>query len=61
MNSFPATDIDSLDPNNRDQRISMAKQLLKGGNPGILTTIDQSGFPQSRWMATMAFDDFPDL
>ena len=37
----------------------MAKQLLKGNNPGILSTVDQSGFPQSRWMATMSFDDFP--
>ena len=61
MNNFPQTDVDSLDPNNRDQRISMARQLLKGGNPGILSTIDRSGFPQSRWMATMSFDDFPDL
>ena len=61
MNTFPQTDIDSLDLQNREQIIGMAKQLLQGGNPGILGTVDQSGFPQSRWMATMSFDDFPDL
>ena len=61
MNTFPETDVNSLDPKNREQVISMAKQLLKGNNPGILSTVDQSGFPQSRWMATMSFDDFPDL
>jgi hypothetical protein len=49
------------DPKNRDQIITMARQLLQGGNPGIFSTVDQSGFPQSRWMATMSFDDFPDL
>jgi general stress protein 26 len=61
MKSFPETDVDSLDPKSRDQIISMARELLQGGNPGIFSTIDQSGFPQSRWMATMSFDDFPDL
>jgi general stress protein 26 len=61
MNTFPETDANSLDPKNREQIISLARELLQGGNPGILSTVDQSGFPQSRWMATMSFDDFPDL
>jgi general stress protein 26 len=61
MNTFPETDISSLDPKNRQQIISMVRELLRDGNPGILSTVDQSGFPQSRWMATMSFDDFPDL
>jgi len=61
MNIFPETDVDSLDPKNRDQITNMARELLRGGNPGIFSTVDQSGFPQSRWMATMSFDDFPDL
>jgi general stress protein 26 len=61
MNTLSKTDVNSLDPENRDQLISMARQLLRGNNPGILSTVDQSGFPQSRWMATMSFDDFPDL
>jgi general stress protein 26 len=61
MNTFPETDVNSLDSKDREQIISMVSQLLKGNNPGILSTIDQSGFPQSRWMATMSFDDFPNL
>ncbi|HEY5704250.1 MAG TPA: pyridoxamine 5'-phosphate oxidase family protein [Terrimicrobiaceae bacterium] len=61
MNPFPDTDVNSLDPKNREQIINMARRLLKADNPGILCTVDQSGFPQSRWMATMSFDDFPDL
>jgi general stress protein 26 len=61
MNTFPETNANSLDPKNREQIISLARELLQGGNPGILSTVDQSGFPQSRWMATMSFDDFPDL
>jgi general stress protein 26 len=61
MNTFPETDVNSLDPKNREQIISTVRQLLKGNNPGILSTVDQSGFPQSRWMATMSFDDFPNL
>jgi general stress protein 26 len=61
MNTFPETDVNSLDAKDQEQVINMVKQLLKGNNPGILSTVDQSGFPQSRWMATMSFDDFPDL
>jgi general stress protein 26 len=61
MNTFPQTDINVLDPKEREQIIRTAKEVLRGGNAGILSTIDQSGTPQSRWMATMSFDDFPDL
>ena len=61
MDTFPQADANSLDPKDRAQVISMARQLLGSNNPGVLSTIDQSGFPQSRWMATMSFDDFPNL
>jgi len=61
MNTFPETDANSLHPKNREGIISLTRELLQGGNPGILSTVDQSGFPQSRWMATMSFDNFPDL
>ena len=61
MNAFPETDVSALDPKKREQLIRIARELLRGDNPGILSTVDQSGFPQSRWMATMSFDDFPDL
>jgi general stress protein 26 len=61
MNIFPQTDLNSLDPKDREEIVSTARRLLRGGNAGILSTIDESGSPQSRWMATMSFDDFPDL
>jgi general stress protein 26 len=61
MNDFPDTKIDSLDPKNRGQIISMARRLLRADDMGMFCTIDESGFPQARWMATMSFDDFPDL
>jgi general stress protein 26 len=60
-NDFPNTDVDSLDLTNREQIIRMARRLLRADNVGMFCTIDQSGFPQARWMATMTFDDFPDL
>lgn len=61
MNTFPQIDVGSLDPNDRTQVIRLTRQLLKSNNPGVLSTVDQGGFPQSRWMATMSFDDFPNL
>jgi general stress protein 26 len=61
MNTYSQTDADSVDPNDRAQVIRMARQLLKGNNPGVLTTVDENGSPQSRWMATMSFEDFPNL
>ncbi len=61
MDTFPQADVDSLDPKDRAKVIGIARQLLKSNNPGVLSTIDQTGFPQSRWMSTMSFDDFPNL
>lgn len=61
MNTFSETDLNSLDPNDRAQVIRMARQLLKANNPGVLSTVDEGGSPQSRWMATMSFEDFPNL
>jgi general stress protein 26 len=61
MNTFSQIDPDSLGPNDRAQVIRMARQLLRGNNPGVLSTVDESGSPQSRWMATMSFEDFPNL
>jgi general stress protein 26 len=61
MNPFSEPQVNLIDPKSREQIISTARELLKEGNPGILSTVDQSGSPQSRWMATMSFDDFPDL
>ena len=61
VNTFPETDVNSLDPKNREQLIRMARRLLRADNVGMLCTIDENGFPQARWMATMSFDDFPNL
>jgi general stress protein 26 len=61
MNTLSQTKANSLNPNDRAQVIRMARQLLKGNNPGVLSTVDESGMPQSRWMATMSFEDFPNL
>jgi general stress protein 26 len=61
MNTFPQIDLDSLDTNDRTQIIGLVRRLLKANNPGVLSTVDQSGFPQSRWMATMSFEDFPNV
>lgn len=40
----PVRNVNSLDPKNREQVISTVRQLLKGNNPGILSTVDQSAF-----------------
>ena len=61
VNTFPETDVNSLDPKNREQLIRMARRLLRADNVGMFCTIDENGFPQARWMATMSFDDFPNL
>ena len=61
MNTLSQPDANFVDPSDRAQAISMARQLLKGNNPGVLSTVDESGSPQSRWMATTSFEDFPNL
>ena len=61
MNTLSQTDANSLNPNDRAEVLRMARQLLKGNHPGVLSTVDENGMPQSRWMATMSFEDFPNL
>lgn len=61
MNTLSQTDANSLNPNDRAEVVRMARQLLKGNHPGVLSTVDENGMPQSRWMATMSFEDFPNL
>lgn len=39
--------------------IGMVNDILRSGRPGILSTLDFNGAPQSRWMATSSFDEFP--
>jgi hypothetical protein len=59
MNDFSETDIGSLDLKNRAQIVRMTRRLLRADNVGILCTIDESGSPQARWMATMSLRIFP--
>jgi len=42
-----------------DDMINVARELIDGTHPGILTTVDHNGRPHVRWMATTSFDDFP--
>ena len=44
MNTFPQTDVNSLDTKNREQLIRMATELLKGNNPGILAQLIKADF-----------------
>ncbi len=39
----------------------LTRRLIDGSHPGVLTTVDEGGCPHSRWMATLSFDDFPDI
>lgn len=50
---------ESVDLENADDIINIARQLIDGEHPGVLTTVDEEGRPHTRWMATFAFDDFP--
>jgi len=48
-----------FDLEDSDDVIGVAKRLIDGQHPGVLTTIDENGRPHARWMATLAFSDFP--
>lgn len=48
-----------LEPKEREDGVAALKKLLNGAHAGILSTVDECGIPRSRWMATIAFDDFP--
>lgn len=38
---------------------SIARKLIDGQHPGVLTTVDSLGRPHARWMSTLSFDEFP--
>jgi general stress protein 26 len=42
-----------------DNIIGAAKRLVDGHHFGVLSTVDQNGNPEVRWMSTLSFDDFP--
>jgi len=39
--------------------LGLVKSLIDGTHPGVLTTVEASGRPHARWMATISLDDFP--
>jgi len=48
-----------LDLEGSGHLLKMVESLFDSGQPGVLSTIDRNGFPQSRWMATTSFATFP--
>jgi general stress protein 26 len=56
MNSFHTPNEDGL---TQDEIIGMVNDVLGSGRPGVLSTLDFNGAPQSRWMATSSFVEFP--
>ncbi|MEI6339513.1 MAG: pyridoxamine 5'-phosphate oxidase family protein [Verrucomicrobiota bacterium] len=49
----------SEDSLKQEDVIAMVNSILDGGQPGVLSTLDFHGAPQSRWMATSSFEGFP--
>ncbi|EDY19066.1 pyridoxamine 5'-phosphate oxidase-related FMN-binding [Chthoniobacter flavus Ellin428] len=59
MNNAPTLENDSFDIEDSDDIIGVAKGLVDGRHFGVLSTINQDGKPEVRWMSTLSFDDFP--
>ena len=41
--------------------VDLAKRLANGKRPGVLATVDETGKPHLRWMATLSLEEFPML
>jgi general stress protein 26 len=39
--------------------VDLAKRLADGKRPGVLATVDETGRPHVRWMATLSLEEFP--
>ena len=52
---------DSFSLEDSDDIVGVAKQIIDGHHIGVLTTVDEHGESHSRWMATLAFDEFPKI
>jgi general stress protein 26 len=59
MNTSSEIETESFEIEVSDDIIGAAKGLVNGHHPGILATVDEEGKPAVRWMATLAFDEFP--
>jgi len=58
-NVFPDVDPNSFQWDDDRQVQAMVRRVVDGTHPGVLTTIDENGQPQARWMASLSFDDIP--
>lgn len=59
MNTDSEINTESFEIEDSDDILGIARQLVDGNHPGILATVDEHGKPAVRWMATLAFDEFP--
>jgi general stress protein 26 len=57
--SYRAEDSSSFSLDDCDDVLGLLKALIDGSHPGLLTTVDEANHPHARWMATLAFDNFP--
>lgn len=59
MKTTPEIDREPSDIEDAADIIGLARKLINGSRAGILSTVDQDGRPELRWMSTLAFDQFP--
>lgn len=59
MNTDFTFEENTFDIEDSEDVIGLAKSLVNGKHPGILSTVDAEGKPQLRWMATLSFEEFP--
>lgn len=61
LSSWTQPALGSFDFENSDDIVGVARELIDGNHPGILTTVDEKGRPHARWMASLDFEDFPHI
>lgn len=61
MNPQPTSDRIEKVKAHGEHVIRLAKQLADSNHPGVLATVDVSGVPHVRWMATVSLQEFPHL
>lgn len=59
MSNSPISENDHFDIEDGEDIIGVAKGLVDGHHLGVLSTVNESGKPEVRWMSTLSFDDFP--
>jgi general stress protein 26 len=59
MSTAPEIENARFDMEDSDDIVAMAKSVVDGHHPGILSTVDEEGNPAVRWMSTLSFEQFP--